>query len=199
MSKKRALLVWLINWLYTCAPVQCVWFSVCRCSVGWVEIDWLCKLALAFQSQISKSGERRASYDGRKRKCESCVFLKISKLILYWSNQSCHEKLTMIWWHFHSGAADASVITPEQTIILALYWFDTAVLFNPVCGKSLQGKWVAKMDVLTCVVTDKQKTVRSCFFYHAIKLSFMFRSNVNTFSLDMIWCYIWGWFSYFFF
>lgn len=177
--KKRALLVWFTDcvWAWT----ACMWFSVCRCSVGWVEIDWLQKLVHTFQSQISKHGEKMASLsnsywqdvkciNGKKIFCLSrkyehakegfqkkkirdimCHTLKYFLGFQNWfytgRNQSCHVKLTMIWSHFHGAAAYVSVITPEQTVILALYRSHTVVLFNPVCGKSLQGKWVAEMDV----------------------------------------------------
>lgn len=175
---------------------MCIWFSVCRCSVGRVEIDWLRKLVLTFQSQISKFGERMASLSNAHRTDKTSslgnmntprhVFKKklLSHTLVYFLgfknwfytglNQSCHVKLTMVWWHFHGTPADASVIAPEQTVILAGYWSHTAVLFNPVWGKSLEGKLVAKMDVLT---------ESACFWLMTRRLSFVIITQLNDFSL----------------
>lgn len=87
-----------------------------------------------------------------------CIFCSFTNLILYWGNQSCHEKLTMIWWHFHSAAAEASVAPPEQMIIFILFWFDTAVLFNPGRDKSSHGKGGCQDGCVKSFLTNVQKT-----------------------------------------
>lgn len=120
---------------------------------------------------------RKVSKKGNQRHHVShtlMYFLGFQNWFYTGRNQSCHVKLTMIWWHFHATAAYASDITPEQTAILAQHWSHTAVLFNPVCGKSLLGKWVAEIDVRQkvcwkCFLTDEQSVEISCLAWRLTK------------------------------
>lgn len=150
VSKKGTAVLSELLIVRLCEPVQlCMWFSVCRCSVGWVEIDWLGKLVRTFQSQIRKCGKDKrivswsnslywqdAKHINKKYIClcwkyehtkanPSCNVFKFSNLILDIINRVTKLK---IWRRHvsHCSRTNCNIGTVLIPCSSALY---------PMCGK----------------------------------------------------------------